>query len=899
MKGEYLMKKLIAVFSVLLVLSTTLFAINLTSFSGFADTEELRTATTNFNGLTATEVIGSSKKGLLTNQDDLLGGFASVNQQFSTDNEGKTEVVKDGAQNNLLISTTSKKEKAYVHVNFWLSKGLTPGKEYTISLTYKFTDNYVKPTITNWGSNILLRSTNGFGDVGVCTTKGDPQGELKDGWYTFTKTITTKTEGGDNLNKILLLVTANGTNEGEATGIYVKSFSITGYETIKEEDTRTVNIRVNYYNPLGKDKTQPNIVIYKGISGAGDTVKLSPEKHVENGIPYATVSVNPGIYYYKVYYNGATDYLLKYFYVSGDVEEQIYDCGIKPFEERNNMENTVVQQTDEVLEFVGTDDLVGFEPFDTPTFTKYEDEREFMKNKDVCEYVDNLDKECDNLYVFYPFEETVLKNQTPVLVFTKDNVPNGTDFNGIAKIVKEGGVREILMIGGGVHGNEPTGVEGVLALAKELSGEYGDSVLDSFGAIVMMPSICVDNFQRFKRNSTSGVNPNRDLMEVTLDSTKNQIAVYNAFMPTLYIDCHEDYGKLTADGADLSIENMDDVCIRASSIQNSPLETVSLGSFDAKKDKGYNIMVNAIEDVRALGLRSSVYYVANAHPAQSKDYPKIKGSYSFIIETMRISTGKARYARSVFAMKEALKALIGEFVSYDGAIANEVYEARERVSKITTFDENRLFATKLSASGSTTISMPRPYLYVDGTYKNQTSTKSFSFLDTVNNVRAMPTAYVISAENKNLDKILAVLDKQGISYTKLKNGATLKLKQYANLVGEVYLGEEEDYVFENGAYAVTLNNYDAYLIAYLFEPDSYPYHSDAETRISFVNMRFISEGDKNTVYRSEVDNVYQIIEELDENKKPASSCGSVIIGQGSMLLAILLAGATFVFKKKN
>ena len=39
--------------------------------------------------------------------------------------------------------------------------------------------------------------------------------------------------------------------------------------------------------------------------------------------------------------------------------------------------------------------------------------------------------------------------------------------------------------------------------------------------------------------------------------------------------------------------------------------------------------------------------------------------------------------------------------------------------------------------------------------------------------------------------------------------------------------------------------------------------------------------------------------QLDENKKPASSCGSVIIGQGSMLLAILLAGATFVFKKKD
>ena len=630
----------------------------------------------------------------------------------------------------------------------------------------------------------------------------------------------------------------------------------------------TTHVKVYYYNPLGEDEAQPKIVMVKGLSTEADRVSVTLTKTTEGTKQVAEADLTAGLYYYKVYYgSGGGDYAIKYFYISGNAESLTFDAPLEPFAENSYMENVTAITTDEVLCLFGTDGLVGY--IEPETLATHMNRRSFLTNEEICAYVDELGTRSEYLHVYYPFEKSEMGNEWPIMVFTKDEIIDGATFEEAAAQIRAGGEREILMITAGVHGNEPAGPEGALFLASELVGEYGEEVLDSFGAIVMMPVVSVDNSQRFKRLTESGVNPNRDLVALQLTSSQNQVYVYKSFMPTITIDCHEDSGTLAADASDYSIENMDDVCIRYSSLLNSPLyniKDVSDGTLVTSELKGNEIMLDAIEAAREKGIRTSIYYAANTRPGNSTNYPVTRGSYGFIVETMRLWSGKPRHPRAVFAMKECLKALIAEFIEADGAIAEEVYANRARIAAITDFDEDYLFAGKTSASGKSYATMPRPIIFADGTYKDESNTKNFNFFDTVSKLRTMPTAYVLDANAANIDKVLALLDMHGIEYTYISPGSTLTLKKYSGIdtaattSAAVTIGEAEEVTFESGAYAVTLNTSDAFLVAYLFEPDSFPFTSYEDTTISMAHIGIIT--DEDNLYRSEVSGVVSIIKSL-------------------------------------
>ena len=629
----------------------------------------------------------------------------------------------------------------------------------------------------------------------------------------------------------------------------------------------TTHVKIYYYNPLGTDKTQPNIVVTKGLSTEADRVPMTLAKTTEDGKGVAEADLTPGLYYYKVYYgNGGSDYDLKYFYVSGKIASLTFECALEPFVANSYMENVTAITTDEVLAHLSLDNLVGYT--EAETLATHMSRRAFLTNDEICDYVETLDTRSEYLHVFYPFETSEMGNEWPVMVFTKDEVDENADFDTVAAAIRAGGEREILMITGGVHGNEPAGPEGVLFFASELCTEYGDEVLDHFGAIVIMPVVSVDNAQRFTRMTADGINPNRDLVALYLPSTQHQVYVYKSFMPTITIDCHEDSGTLAADESDYSVENMDDICIRYSGMQNSPLYDVN--AFADKTDsllnqRGIEIMLDAIEATRTYGLRSSIYYSEQTAPVSSTNYPSTRGSYGFIIETMRLWSGKPRHERAVFAMKTALKSMVAEFIKADGAIAADVYAAREKLESNTKFDDSLAFATKTSKSGTALLTMPRPTIYVDGTFKDENNTKNYSFFDTVSNLRTLPTAYVVDANAENIDKVLALLDMHGISYAKIRDGSTLTLRKYEGVAtaltsaSAVTMAEAAEITFENGAYVITMNNSSAYLIAYLLEPDSCKFTSAEETAVSMTHMGYITEGD---IYRSEVDDMPTVIADM-------------------------------------
>lgn len=710
------------------------------------------------------------------------------------------------------------------------------------------------------------------------------------------------------INDVTSIATVNYTPIGdEKLAREVGDGNIT-YTVTFSDRFETTNVRVNYYNPHGTDKVQPEIVLYKGLSSSDNKVKIAPTSGIENGIAYIQADLEPGVYYYKVYYgNGASDYHIKYFYVSGKVEKLTYDQPYEPYVADSHMEPLTATTTDEVLaNFFSMDLIEGYVALNTPTFTKHTSaDRSFMSNAELCEYVNALDVACEYLYVYYPFAESAMGNQYPVLVFTKDIVPKGTTFDEIGRIIRNGGVREILMVSGGVHGNEPAGIEATVAFANALAGDYGTSIIDSFGAVVILPSVSVDNAQRFKRNNTDGINPQRDLLQLTGEGTQNQVYVYKTFMPTVYIDCHTDNGTLTVSESDYSVaytganslSHLDDAVIRYASVFNSPIIDINGivdGSAPVSEQTGMQINVAAINNLKEQGLRTGFYYMPNAKPNTSWVYAQARGSYGFLIESMRIWSGKDRYERSVYSIMQAIKAITDEVVKLNGTLAQSVYDGRA-AAVITEYDKDNIFAKKTTASGNLLYNIERTSIYLDGTVKG-TNTVKFTHHDTVSDFVPMATAYVIPSDAENIGIILSLLDMHGIKYTLLRDGATLTLRKYSGLAtvngsGEaVEIGEAAEVTFENGAYVVTLDTSDSYLITYLFEPDSFPYTKAADHMHSLVNMGYVTENDN--LYRSEVSGIAEIISTMAYVYGDCNDDGQVDITDVMTALTLAVNGET-------
>lgn len=676
----------------------------------------------------------------------------------------------------------------------------------------------------------------------------------------------------------------------------------------------TTRVRIYYYDPLGE--MQPMLDLRRGLYESESKVKLSPVTGTENGKQYAEIDLTPGMYYYRVYHDishptGSVDWRIKYFYVSGETESMTFDQPYEPYVADSYMGTFTRENTDELASaFFDYTQIEGYTMPDTPTFTKHFDatDRSYMSNADLQEYVNALDASCDYLHVYYPFANSIMGNQWPILVFTKDTVPADATLEEVGALVQSG-TREVIMISGGVHGCEPSGTEGSLWFAKYLTGAYGSSLLDKdfIGAVVIMPNVSADNLQRFQYYNANKVNPQRDLLNLNSEGTEHQVYVYKTFMPTVYFDCHEDGGRLVASDSDYAIidttrdavSRIDDVVVRYAPTYNAPiadLDGILDGTAPIKDQTGLAINHAVIRKLEEKGLRSDYYFNPSPTGNSSWAYATVRGSYGFLVETMRIWSGKYRYPRTVNSIREALITLTDEVVGYEGQLAQNVKDARN-AAIVTKFDESHVFAKETVTTGDMKFLTTHPSVRLDGTVKDADATTYMYHPDLPRDLIAMATAYVLPADTPGIADVLSMLEKHGVRYTKLRAGATLTLRKYTGLESaksdedSVSIGDAKEVSFANGAYAVTLDTSDSYLITYLFEPDSYArYSSYYNDTHSLAQMGFLTDAD--TLYRAEVDDVATLIRAQAELVGDITGDGVLDVADVLTLLRALLNDET-------
>ncbi|MBQ7661123.1 MAG: hypothetical protein IJS44_03625, partial [Clostridia bacterium] len=561
-----------------------------------------------------------------------------------------------------------------------------------------------------------------------------------------------------------------------------------------------------------------------GISGAA----LTP---VSETATSATYTLTPGLYKDTVVYSAnTTDYNRKSVYIDGrsplvEIHMEFDPCSTTGFGS-----TPAAYHTDQVLDgYFDENDITGYFTPDTPYFNKRgASSNIFTTNAEIVEFLAEKAENCPYLYVF---NLAISPNgyQVPLALFTLDEIPADATLAEAAAIVSADKTRDILMVTGGIHGNEPTGSEGALAFISEMCTSYGQSVLDgtNLGAVLVIPRQNPEGFYTQTRE-TPYPNPvdnlNRDYMLLSSDEIAGVSKVYQLFLPTVTVDCHEaTSGPVYSDG-DL-LTDVYDIGIMNTANAASPLadgKAMIAGDANAYYTYGDAVNTRVLNKLQAIGGRT-YYYPKSISGVYGNSNCGTGGALSYTVEVPGIAGGNTFIARRTFMQLSALKSFVAVILEDEGHIAQVCAAARAellRMAQIYDPEEPLVLDHQRHRNIKDATVWNNILVGMDGSLRVENNpTYLYPFSNFVR-YRSRPTGYVFPADIAQLDLVLSILDKQGISYLRLADGTSMQLHAYTGSKTAAYRSPAAQSVtFANGAYLVPVDGYRASITALLFEPD--------------------------------------------------------------------------------
>ena len=215
------------------------------------------------------------------------------------------------------------------------------------------------------------------------------------------------------------------------------------------------------------------------------------------------------------------------------------------------------------------------------------------------------------------------------------------------------------------HGNEPAGGEAALVLVQRLATERA-ALLDRVNVLIL-PRANPDAAERFARESSSGIDVNRDHLLLRTPEVQAIAAAVQRYAPQVVLDLHE----FTVAGRWVSkfgTVMRADALLQAATVANlSPAVQAAQGRYLAAAR-------NALE---AAGHRVDDYHTSSADPKDlvvsmggvnadtGRNVAGLRNAISLLLETRGIGIGRANYARRVQSHVLAAMAVI-EAATKDG-----------------------------------------------------------------------------------------------------------------------------------------------------------------------------------------------------------------------------------------
>ena len=549
------------------------------------------------------------------------------------------------------------------------------------------------------------------------------------------------------------------------------------------------------------------VKLYPGFSGGS---AITPSKTTtENGLKCYYFANVKGSYRYTATGTGYYS-ITKNIYVSDQESLVLTELDVTPAKRAGTgWEATSVKLfTDEYIANFPADPSLWpdyQEAFQTPQFTIEGAPHQHTTQQEIENFITQLDQVNDDMYV-YSVGLSAYGHNMPLVVFTKTDLSGAKTLEEVAALVNSNG-KLTIHYQGQMHGNEPAGGEGVLAMILKLNGEYGQDVLDTVN-IYCIPRVNPDGAQKDQRVSpTTNLDMNRDYLLATNVETRHMLNIANLFKPTVMIDSHE----YTAE-PDRTSEKWWDLLI-------SPGFNPTSG--EDFKNLGITMTQNAFATAAAQGL-SYDYYTSQVNSKAAyvgRNYAALEGTLFFLIESRGIHFGTELYERRVVGHLITATSFIDYIVENADTVRSIVDGEKQRIIECgKTYEEEELLVLKSSTTKHPELNIPS-VSYDTATGVGTSSTVSVTVVDQIDRSRTAPTAYVIPAGESWTQKVLDLMDLHTIEYTFAPAGSAIMLQGYTGTTEEAMLTDEMLVSFADGAYVFTMDQEEGKILAMLMEPD--------------------------------------------------------------------------------
>lgn len=545
--------------------------------------------------------------------------------------------------------------------------------------------------------------------------------------------------------------------------------------------------------------------------------------------------LEPGYYQAKVTKEGYYTFA-KVFYVKEDDLGKAKDVNILLEKTGDYFPPSVLERPDEVIDKFFYDPTPEVK-LDTPGFDPAKGPHQFTSHDEMVAFIDGLDDADDNMVVTTIGKTPVNGLDMPLVIFSEGGAAtNAEEAKALGK--------PIVWYQATIHGNEHAPREAALNIIKDLDGEYGEEVLKNV-TVVIIPCYNIDGAAVYSRTPLGTVYENGSMKDSNRDNvtfenveTVNVRTAFQAFMPHVAIDGHEDETTQYTDENGKVMLKAYDLMLSCSNGLNIP---------DSVRNLGYALILDRLqEEVTAAGFRTYDYiqgspvgasgvYESEANTRKSQHSYAMQATISLLFENFGVDQAKGQFERRVKSQILAVETVINTVADNPDVVKNTVDEARAQLAeKGKTYDENNRLILQRSRKILT-----RALSYIDLETNEMVGVTCTNYgsekyaIPTL--TRARPTAYIVPKdEGVDYERVRFVLSVAGAEVFDLAPGTTLDVEAYTvesstvaeklsegvhfrqNVVGAY---EPKTVTFTNGALLIPMDQVASTHIGTVLEPD--------------------------------------------------------------------------------
>ena len=464
--------------------------------------------------------------------------------------------------------------------------------------------------------------------------------------------------------------------------------------------------------------------------------------------------------------------------------------------------------TNEILEGDYNSDISQWpdyaEAFSSPYFTEDHALHQITTQEQMVRYIQGLDDADDDLYIYSAGKSGLYQHDIPMVIFTQTDLSGAKTVEEVAQLLDNG--KLTVMYRAQMHGNEPAGGEGALAMIGWLDGTLGPTLLDKLN-ICIIPRQNPDGGQNYERTVMGDIDPNRDSLRLKTPEIQEFTRICNLLNPYIIIDGHEYNAKEDSQ-----------VLTTGELLLGLGYTTENTSSF---VDISHSIGDSIFADLTANGLDYRYYsnHINSVNGNISRAYWSRQGTLFFLLETRGIGCGLAMYERRI-AVHVISTTTILRYAAENADQVRATVDAEKQyiVESGAVYNTKRLLALETKKVDDPLHShdgIKHDQLTGTGTPMKATPTVSSG----VARSRPAPTAYVMPAGEGYTEAVLNLMDRHNIAYTFIPEGSTVRLQQYTGTVEQAGLTAEKSVKFEKGAYVFCCNQVTAGILSLLMEPD--------------------------------------------------------------------------------